>query len=54
MAAVSKIVYFDALDDIADNYNNTFHRIIEIKPIDGKFDFYTEYNLNSNEEDSKI
>ena len=34
MAAVSKNVYFDVLDDIVDNYINTFHRIIGMKPTD--------------------
>ena len=28
MAAVSKNVYFDVLDDIVKNYNKTFHRTI--------------------------
>ena len=28
MTAVSKNVYFDALDDIVDKYNNTYHRTI--------------------------
>ena len=31
MAAVSKNVYFDVLDGIVDNYNNTFHRTIKMK-----------------------
>ena len=30
MTAASKNVYFDVLDDIADKYNNTFHRTIKI------------------------
>ena len=29
MTAVSKNVYFDALDDIFDKYNNTYHRTIK-------------------------
>ena len=32
MAAVSKNVYFDVLDDIVNKYNNTFHREIKMKP----------------------
>ena len=54
MTAVSKNVYFDVLDDIVDNYNNTFHRIIGMKPIDVKFDSYTEYNVDSDEKDPKF
>ena len=52
MAAVSKNVYFHVLDHTVDNYNNTFHRIIGIKPIDVKFDSYAEYNVDSNGKDN--
>ena len=31
MAAVSKNVYFDVLDGIVDNYNNTFYGTIKMK-----------------------
>ena len=34
MAAVSKNVYFDMLDDIVNKHNNTVHRTIKVKPID--------------------
>ena len=30
MAAVSKYIYFDVLDDIVNKYNNTVHRTIKI------------------------
>ena len=36
MAAVSKNVYINKLDDIINKYNNTYHRAIKIKPIDVK------------------
>ena len=36
MAAVSKNVYINKLDDIVNKYNNTYHRTIKIKPIDVK------------------
>ena len=32
MTAVSKNVFFDALDDIVDEYNNIYHRTIKMKP----------------------
>ena len=32
MTAVSKNVFFDALDDIVDEYNNIYHRTIKKKP----------------------
>ena len=48
MAAVSKNVYFDVLDDIVNKYNNTVHRSIKMKPIDVTSDSYAEYNEDSN------
>ena len=40
VAAVSKNVYFDVLDDIVDEYNNTYHRTIKMKAIDVKSDSF--------------
>ena len=33
MTSASKNVYIDKLDDIVNEYNNTYHRIIKMKPI---------------------
>ena len=46
--------YFDDLDDIVDDYNNTFHKTIKMKTIDFKSVFYAEYNVDSNEKDPKF
>ena len=54
MTAVSKNVYFDVSDNLVDNYNNTFRRTIKVKPIDVKLDFYAEYDVDSNEKDTKF
>ena len=48
MTAVSKIVYFDVLDDIINRYKNRVHRTIKMKPIEVAFDSYAEYNEDSN------
>ena len=40
MTLVLKNVYIDKLDDIVDEYNNTYHRTIKIKPVDVK-----DYNI---------
>ena len=48
MTAISKNVYFDVLDDIVDEYNNTYHKTIKMKPIDVKSDSFAEYNEESN------
>ena len=42
MTAVSKKVYFDALGDFVDKYNNTVHRTIKMKPIGVASDSYTK------------
>ena len=54
MAAVSKNVYFDVLDDIVDKYNNTYHNTIKMKSIDLKSNSYAEYNVDSNAKDSRF
>ena len=36
MISVSKNVYIHKLDDIVDEYNNTYHRSITMKPVDVK------------------
>ena len=54
MAAISKNVYFDVLDDIINKYNNTVHRTIKMKPIDVTDDSYAEYNEDFNKKDPKF
>ena len=54
MAAVSKNVYFDVLDDIVNKYNNTVHISIKKKPFDVTFDSYAECNEDSIEKDPKF
>ena len=49
MAAVSKNVYFDVLDDIVDKYNNNkVHRNIKMKPNDITSDSYADCSEDSN------
>ena len=50
MTALSK----NDLDDIVYEYDNTYHKTIKMKPIDVKSDFFTEYNEEPNEKDSKF
>ena len=53
MTAISKNVYFDVLDDIVDEYNNTYHKTIKMKPIVVRDDSFAEYNEESNEKAPK-
>ena len=36
MTSISKNVYINKLDDIVDEYDNTYHRTIKMKPVDVK------------------
>ena len=53
MTAISKNIYFNVLGDIVDEYNNTYHKTIKMKPIDVKGDCFAEYNEEFNEKDPK-
>ena len=54
MEAISKNVYFDVLDDLVDECNNTYYKTIKMKPTDVKRDSFAEYNEESNEKDPKF
>ena len=54
MAAISKNVYFDVLDDIVNKYNKTVQITIKIKPVDVTSDSYAEYNEDFNKKDPKF
>ena len=42
MTSISKNVYIDKLDDIVNEYNNTYDRTIKMKPIDVKDNAYID------------
>ena len=52
--AVSKNVYFNVLNEIVDEYNNTYHRTKKMKPIDVKSDSFVGYNEGTNEKGAKF
>ena len=54
MTAISKNVYFNVLDDIADEYNNTYHKTIKVKPVNVGDDSSAEYNEESTEKDPEF
>ena len=54
MTSVSKNVYIDKLDNIVDEYNNTCHRTIKIKPVDVKDNTYFDFNKEVNDKDPKF
>ena len=48
ITSISKNVYIDKLDDIVDEYNNTYHTTIKMKPIDIKDNTYINANKEIN------
>ena len=53
ITAILKNVCLNVLDDFVDEYNNTYHKTIKMKPIDAEDDSFAEYNEKSNEKDPK-
>ena len=54
MTSISKNVYLDKLDDIVDEYNNTYHTTIKMKPIDVKDNTYINVDKEINNKDPKF
>ena len=54
MTSISKNVYIDKLDDIVNEYNNTYHRTIKMKPINVKDNIYTNIGKEVNDKDPKF
>ena len=48
MMTISKNVYIDKLDDIVNEYNNTYHRTIKMKPVDVKDNTYIDFKNDKN------
>ena len=54
MTSVSQNVYTDKLDDIVDEYNNTYHRTIKMKPVDVKIIHILILRKKVNDKDPKF
>ena len=54
MTSISKNVYIDKLDDIANEYKNTYHRAIKMKPVDVKDNTCIDSNKEINGKDAKL
>ena len=42
------------LDNIFNEYNNTYHGTIKMKPVDAKSITYIDFNKENNKEDPKV
>ena len=54
MTSASKKVYINKLDDIVDEYNNTYHRTIKLNPVDVKDNTYINFEKEVNDSDPKF
>ena len=54
MTSLSKIVYMDKLDNILNEYNNTCHRTIKMKPVNAKDDTYNDFKKGVKDKDPKF
>ena len=54
MTSKSKNVYIVKLDDIANKYNNTYHRTTRMKPVDVKPSTYIDFDKENSKEGAKV
>ena len=54
MTLITKNVYIDKLDDIANKCNNTNHRTSKIKSVDAKLNTYIDSSKKINEKHPKF
>ena len=54
MTAISKNAYIGKLDDILNEYNNTYHRAIKMKPADVKDNTYINFEKEVNDKNPKF
>ena len=54
MPSISQKVYTDKLVDIVNEYNNTYHRTIKMKPIDIKSSTCIDFDKKNNKKDPKF
>ena len=54
MTSISKNVYIDKSDNIVNEYNNTYHTTIKVKPVDVKNNTYIDSNKEIHDKDPKF
>ena len=54
MTSISKNMYIDKLDDIVNEYNNTYHTVIKIKPVHVKGNTYIDFKKEVHDKDPKF
>ena len=54
VTSISKNVYIDKLEDIENEYNNTYYRIVKIKSVDVKDNTYINFKKEVNDKNPKF
>ena len=54
MTLISRNVYVDKLDEIVNQYNNTYRKTIKMKPVDISLCMYLEFNIKNSKGDCKF
>ena len=54
MTSIRKNVYIDKLDDMVNEYNNTYRRTIKMKPVEVKDNTYIDFKNEVNDKDPKF
>ena len=54
MTSISKNLYIDKLDEILNEYSNTYHSTIQRKRVDVESSRYTDFDQKNNTENSKF
>ena len=54
MTSISKNVYIDKMDDMVNEYNNTYHSTIKMKPIHVKDNTYINIDKDVNDKDPEF
>ena len=54
MTAISKNLYIDKFDNVVDVYNNTYHKMIKMKPVYIKDNTYIDFEKEVNDKDPKF
>ena len=54
MTSISKNVYIDKLASIVNEYNNTYHRAVKMKPVLVKSITHIDFGIENNEKDQKF
>ena len=54
MSPISKDVYIDKLEDLVNEYKNTYHSTIKMKPTNLESSRYIDFGVEINEKDPKF